>query len=155
MVEQIKPWGLLAGRILLAQIFLLSGTMKILHWSKTAEGMAEKGMAAVSVFLVLAIMVELGGGLGVLLGWFTRCSAITLALFLIPVTLVYHHFWTFEGQAMENQMQHFLKNVTIMGGLLTLAAAGAGRFSVDAAAGPAAARADASRPQRRTEALVR
>jgi putative oxidoreductase len=154
MVGQIKPWGLLLGRILLAQIFLLSGAMKIMQWSKTADSMAEKGMAAVSVFLVLAIIVELGAGLGVLLGWFTRCSAITLALYLIPVTLVFHNFWTFQGQMMENQMQHFLKNVTIMGGLITLAAAGAGRFSVDEAGG-AAAQVETRQPERRTEALVR
>jgi len=154
MVGQIRSWGLLLGRILLAQIFLLSGAMKILHWSKTADSMAEKGMAAVSVFLFLAIVVELGAGLGVLLGWFTRCSAITLALYLIPVTLVFHNFWAFQGQLMENQMQNFLKNVTIMGGLIALAGAGAGRFSVDGA-GSAGARVDASRPERRTEALVR
>src|SRR5712691_8909448 len=131
MVESFKPFGLLAGRILLSQIFLLSGVMKVMQWSKTADSMTEHGMFAVSFFLAMAILVEIGGGLGVLLGWMTRCSAITLALYLIPVTLVFHNFWAYSGPDMQSQMQNFLKNVTLIGGLMTLAAAGAGRFSVD------------------------
>jgi putative oxidoreductase len=132
MLEQVKPYGALAGRILLAPIFLLSGAMKIMHWNQTADEMAVKGMVAVPFFLALAVLFELGGGLSVLLGYKARLGALALALFLIPVTLVFHDFWTHTGKDMENQMQHFLKNLTIMGGLLTLAAAGAGRFSLDA-----------------------
>src|SRR5207248_403095 len=127
-----KSWLLLAGRILLGLIFVLSGTMKIANWSQTADSMAEHGMVAVPLFLAGAIAFEVGGGLLIWLGWQTRYAAAALFLFLIPVTLVYHDFWSVGGKAMENQMQHFLKNVTIMGGLLSLAAAGAGRFSLDA-----------------------
>lgn len=133
MFEQAKPYLALAGRVLPGLIFLLSGVMKIFNWDRTAEVMAGQGMFAVPVFLFLAIVVEVLGGLSVILGYQARLGAVALALFLIPVTLVFHHFWTFEGQAMQNQMQHFLKNVTIFGGLLTLAAAGAGRLSLDAA----------------------
>jgi len=132
MLEQSKACGWLVGRILLAQIFLLSGVMKILNWSQTAEHMTQEGMVAVPFFLAAAIAVELGGGLSILLGYQTRLGALALFLFLIPTTLVFHHFWTYQGEAMQNQMQHFLKNLTIMGGLLTLAAAGAGRYSLDA-----------------------
>src|SRR5437868_8446610 len=91
---------LLLGRILLSVIFLLSGVMKILHWDQTATSMAEHGMPAVPVFLALAILVEIGGGLLILLGFHTSWGALALAAFLVPVTLTFHHFWTFEGEAM-------------------------------------------------------
>ena len=121
----------LMGRLLLSQIFLSSGVMKIFGWSKVAAEMAEHGMPAVPFFLDAAIAVELGAGLLVLLGYRTRLAAWALFLFLIPVTAVFHDFWKKEGAEKQNQLQHFAKNVTIMGGLLTLAAAGAGRLSVD------------------------
>src|SRR5262245_20853809 len=132
MTEQCHSWTLLAGRILLAPIFLLSGVMKIRNWPKTAESMANEGMIAVPVFLFMAIVFEIGGGLLVLLGFKARLGAAALVVFLIPATLIFHDFWTFQSPARESQMQHFMKNLTIMGGLLTLAAAGAGRFSLDA-----------------------
>jgi len=125
-------WGLLVGRVLLGQIFFISGVMKLMNWSKTVDLMTSEGMVAVPLLLAGALLVEIGGGLGVLLGWFTRCSALTLAAFLIPTTLIFHDFWVREGMEAMNQMQHFMKNVTIMGGLVTLAAAGPGRFAVDA-----------------------
>jgi putative oxidoreductase len=124
--------GLLIGRILMSLIFLLSGAMKALHWTPTAAQMEGKGMPIVPLFLVGAIACELAGGLSLLFGFKTRYGALLLALFLIPVTLVMHNFWAAEGPAAENQMQHFLKNVTIIGGLIVLSATGAGRFSLDA-----------------------
>jgi len=131
MFEQIKPCTWLTGRILLSQIFLLSGVMKIMNWSQTAEQMASHGMAAVPFFLFMSILIEIGGGLSILLGCQARLGALTLALFLVPVTLVFHNFWAYEGQMMQNQMQHFLKNLTIMGGLYTIVAVGSGPFSLD------------------------
>lgn len=151
MFGQLHDLSLLTGRTLLALIFLLSGTMKIMNWTPTAEHMAAEGMMAVPFFLFLAIVVELGGGLAILAGFQCRFGALLLAAFLIPVTLTFHDFWTYEGQAMQNQMQHFLKNVTIIGGLLTLAAAGAGRYALDAFE---ATTHTAKRPQESDAALV-
>jgi putative oxidoreductase len=128
--DQTKAFGLLLGRLLLCPIFLLSGTVKIVDWSKTAESMTQKGMALVPEFLVAAIVVELLGGLCLLFGYKARYGAILLTLYLIPVTIVFHSFWAAQGAARELQLQHFLKNLTIMGGLCTLAAAGAGRYSL-------------------------
>src|SRR5689334_8202831 len=56
MLDQLKPYLGVVGRLLLAQIFLLSGIMKIVNWSKTADEMAGHGMFAVPLFLVLAIL---------------------------------------------------------------------------------------------------
>jgi putative oxidoreductase len=125
-------WGLLLGRILLSMIFLASGAMKLLDWPGTAEGMAAEGMVAVPVFLGLAVFCELAGGLSILMGFKARWGALLLAAFLVPVTVIFHDFWTYQGQEMQAQMQHFMKNLTIIGGLLTLAGAGAGAFSIDA-----------------------
>jgi len=147
MYDQLPSVALLFGRILLGLIFLLSGVMKMFNWPTTANSMAEHGMPAVPFFLAGAIFCEVVGGLSVILGFKARYGALLLALFLIPTTLVFHHFWTFSGGEMQNQMQHFLKNLSILGGLLTLSAAGAGRYALDAV-GPWVGHAerDVSRP---------
>ena len=144
--QQCKTSAWVFGRVLLSLIFISSGVMKIPNWSQTAAHMSEKGMVAVQLFLALAILVEIGAGLGVLLGWWARCSAFTLALYLIPVTLVFHNFWAYGGMEMQNQMQHFMKNLTIFGGLLTLGAVGAGPYSVDSMR-PAAWHGEATRTE--------
>lgn len=120
----------LLGRALLSAIFLLAGVMKLVNWNATVEHMASEGMVAVPFFLAAAVAVELGGGLSLLLGYGARFGAILLVLFLIPATLIFHDFWTYEGQAMQNQMQHFLKNLALIGGLLYVSATGAGRYSL-------------------------
>ena len=93
--------------------------------------MAAEGMPAVHLFLAGAIAVEIFGGLALLLGCWTRLGALALFLFLIPATLIFHDFRTYEGQAMQNQMTHVLQNATSMGGLPTIVAVGAGPISID------------------------
>lgn len=122
----------LVGRVLLCAIFVLAGIGKIQDWSGTAAMMQAHGMRAVDVLLPAAILVEVGGGLLLLVGWQTRWAAAALFLFLIPTTLIFHHFWDLQGAEQVMQMTHFLKNVAIMGGLLEFAAVGAGALSVDA-----------------------
>lgn len=139
MSSHLRNLGLLLARVLLSGIFLMSGVMKVMNWSATAQHMTAEGMTAVPFFLGAAIAVEIGAGLAVLLGCWTRLGALALAMFLVPTTAIFHDFWTYQGQEMQNQMQHFSKNVTIIGGLLALAAAGAGRWSLDAARGRTAA----------------
>jgi putative oxidoreductase len=121
----------LVGRVFLAQIFILAGISKIGGWVGTAGYMASKGMPLVPLFLAATIFVEIAGGVSVLAGLRARWGAILLALFLVPVTLVFHDFWAAAGQARMVQSAMFMKNVAIIGGLLTLAAAGPGRFSLD------------------------
>jgi len=129
-----QPYAALAGRILVSVIFLLSGVMKIMDWSGNAAYMESHGMPAIPVLLTAAIVVEILGGLAVLLGYQTRAVALILFLYLIPTTLIFHNFWTLHGPEQQNQMFHFLKNLAIMGGLLEFCAAGAGSVSLDAAA---------------------
>ena len=121
----------LSGRVFLSAIFLLSAFNKIMDWNGTAAGMAAHGMPVVPLFLAGAIVFELLGGLSVLLGFFGRIGATALIVYMIPVTLIFHNFWAADAAQQQNQMIHFLKNVSIVGGLFMVAAMGTDGFSVD------------------------
>jgi putative oxidoreductase len=110
------------GRVLLSVIFLLSGLGKIFDWDVNAKLMASQGMPLIPLLLAGAIIIELAGGLSVLLGWKARWGALLLFLYLIPTTLIFHDFWAFSGAEMQTQLVNFLKNLSIMGGLLLVAA---------------------------------
>jgi|SRR4029453_5134866 putative oxidoreductase len=110
------------GRVLLSLIFLLSGLGKIIDWDSNAQVMASQGLPLIPLLLVGAILTELAGGLSVLLGWKARWGALLLFLYLIPTTLIFHDFWAFTGTEMQTQLVNFLKNLSIMGGLLLVAA---------------------------------
>ncbi len=132
MMDSLNRSAHLAGRILLSLIFIVSGFAKVAHWSGTAAMMASKGIPLVSASLLLTILVELGGGLALLIGYRTRLVALALALYLVPVTLLFHNFWAYQGMDQQMQMINFLKNLAILGGLLGLASEGAGAISLDA-----------------------
>lgn len=129
-IERIAP---LLGRTLLSAIFLMSGFNKITGWSAAAGYMASKQMPAVPFFLAMAILFELAGGISVITGYKARFGALLLLVFLIPTTLIFHNFWAAEAAQQQNQMIHFLKNVSIMGGLLVIIGLGPGPLSL---AGP-------------------
>ena len=122
----------LAGRILLALIFIISGYGKIGGYAGTAGFMASKGLPMVDVLLPLTILIELGGGLLIAIGWNARWAAAVTFLFLIPVTLVFHNPAGLAPAEAQQQMINLLKNVSIMGGMLGLFAFGPGGFSFDA-----------------------
>lgn len=110
--------GQALGRFLMSVIFILSGAGKLMQFSGTATMMASKGIPLAKVALVLSIIVEIGGGLALLAGFKLRYVAPVMALWLVPVTLVFHNFWAYEGQDRMMQQINFLKNLAIMGGLL-------------------------------------
>jgi putative oxidoreductase len=124
-------WAPLLGRICLSAIFLLSGFNKIANWEQTAGYMQSKEMPLVPLFLAGAIVLEVVGGLSVLLGYKARIGALLLLVFLIPATLIFHNFWALTGQEQQLQMIQFLKNVAIAGGLLLMLGFGAGPVSFD------------------------
>ena len=127
----IQPFGLLIGRILLSLIFILSGFGKITGFAATAGYMASKGMPMPELLLIPAILIELGGGLLIAVGYKARWAALAIALFLIPTTLIFHQFWAVPEEEVRMQMIQFQKNLAIMGGMLYVAIVGAGRYSVD------------------------
>ena len=124
-MDRLSSAGMLVARILLSGIFLLSGVKKVFAFSATQGYMAQYGMKMTGVFLVLAILFEIGGGLSVLLGCFPRLGALALILFLVPTTVVFHRDFAAPGQAIQ-----FAKNVAILGGLFAVLAAGGGEFAL-------------------------
>ena len=131
--QPVQNFSALAGRILLAAIFLISGLNKLSDFSGTATFMAGAGLPASEFLLVLTILIEVAGGLLIVLGLYTRQLSLILFLFMIPVTAVFHNPWGAGDPAqLQQQMIHFLKNLAIMGGLLHLSAFGPGYFSIEA-----------------------
>jgi putative oxidoreductase len=131
-IETLERYGTLVARILLSQIFLISGVMKIVDWSGTEAHMAGRGMFWIPFFHVAALLTELVGGLSLLLGYRARLGAVLLFLFLIPVTLTFHNFWTYtDPREQQVNMLFFLHNLTLMGGLLLLLTIGPGPLSLD------------------------
>jgi putative oxidoreductase len=127
----MQSFGLLVGRILLAQIFVISGYDKIAKFAGTATAIAAKGMPLPEVAAALTILVELGGGILLVLGLKTRWMALVLALFTAAATYFFHAFWAVPAAEKYMQMLMFQKNLAMIGGLIVLAVAGAGRFSID------------------------
>ncbi len=123
-----SPYLTLIGRVLLGLMFLISGVHKIADPHGTQQYMIMMGMTWMTMlFYIGAVAVEVAGSLSLLLGYRARAAGWLLFLFMIPTTLIFH---TNFGD--PNQMIHFLKNVSIMGGLLYVARYGAGRYSIDA-----------------------
>ncbi len=120
----------LAGRILLSIIFIVSACAKIMEWNGTVHMMAAKGLPFPAVLLGISTAIELIGGLAMLLGLYSRLSATIVFLYLIPVTLIMHNFWSVPASQMNIQLVNFLKNLAIMGGLLFLSGFGPGRFAL-------------------------
>jgi putative oxidoreductase len=125
----------IVGRLLIAIIFIMSGFGKIGAPDATQGYIASAGLPAPMLAYIGAIIVELGGGILLLVGYRTRLVATIMALFTIVAGLFFHH--AFGDQ---NQTIHFLKNLAMAGGLLQVAAFGAGAYSLDsrrASASPA------------------
>ncbi|PEN14107.1 DoxX family protein [Longibacter salinarum] len=114
------------GRILLGLIFVASGFNKVMQFEGTQQYMEANGLPATAILLVGAIIFELGGGLMVILGFKARTGSLALVLFLIPTTLVFH-----TNFAEQTQVIQFMKNLAIMGGLLYVAAHGAGPAAIE------------------------
>jgi putative oxidoreductase len=114
------------GRLLIAAIFLISGLGKIAAPAMTQGYIASVGLPAPLLAYLLAIAVEVGGGILLVIGFRTRIVALVMAIFTVAAALCFHRDF-----ADQNQMIHFLKNIAIAGGLLQVVAFGAGAFSID------------------------
>lgn len=134
------------GRVCLSLIFILAAVSKFFNWSGTEVALTnglndfmtlqsgnemvrtfvEKALPWVPVLLVVGVFVELLGGLLLFLGIKVRFGAFILLLFLIPATVIFHHFWLLQGADRELQLTMVLKNIAIFGGLLGVLAFGKG-----------------------------
>lgn len=136
MLDTLRTPLAVAGRFLLALMFVMAGFSKITGFAGTVGYMSSKGMPAAEVLAVLTILLEIGGGLALMFGWRARWAALALALFTLLASVVFHNFWAVpEAQKMMQQLL-FMKNMSVVGGLLMVAALGAGPASLDARTEP-------------------
>lgn len=132
MFESFRGPATLLGRVLLSAIFLMAAVgNKIPHFSDVAAVMASVGVPAPQLMLVGAIVFLLAGSASLIVGYKARIGAVLLLVFLALATYFFHPFWNLEGHAQQEQMIQFMKNLSMMGAMIFIAANGSGPMSLD------------------------
>jgi putative oxidoreductase len=125
---------LLAARVLLAFIFLHEGFTLVLHFQEASAAVAK--FRVPPPLLIATIALQLGAGILIALGWHARIGALALALFCMMTAALFH-----TNLSVQNELLHFEKDLAIAGGMLALAVAGSGAYSLDVIKGRGAQRA--------------
>ena len=123
----------LISRLLIGAIFVQGALGKIMGWSGQASYMQshQLPMQLIPAMLGMALLIEAGGVLCLLIGWQARAAAFVMFLYLGMVSVLLHNFWALHGASAGGMQTQFLKNVGIMGGLLMIASSGPGKWSLD------------------------
>jgi putative oxidoreductase len=121
----------LVGRALIALLFIPGGIGKIGGFAGTVGYIASKGVPFPEVCAAIAIAVELGLGLLLLVGFQARWAALGIAIFTAVITFIFHNYWAMPPEMVMMQKQAFSKNIAVVGGLLVIVAFGAGGWSID------------------------
>ena len=121
----------LAGRALIALLFVLNGIEQVLHFAGTVGYIKSEQVPLPEVAAAISIAVHLGFGLLLLAGWQARWAALGLALFTLAITPIFHHYWSLPPSQAAMQEIMFYKNLAIVGGLLGVVAWGPGGWSLD------------------------
>ena len=132
MNDSLKTSATVAGRALLALIFIISGFSKLTGIEATAGYIASAGLPAPAVLAVLVGVLEVVAGVALVIGFKARWAALALAAFTAVATVAFHAYWSVPADQQFVQQLMFMKNLSIIGGLLIVAAVGAGSFSLDA-----------------------
>jgi putative oxidoreductase len=127
----------LAGRLLMALLFLPAGIGKVTGFAGTVGYISSVGLPMPQLGAVVALVVEIVGGLALIAGLGTRLAAIVLAAFTLVASFFFHPYWAVPADQQMIPYLLFYKNIAVVGGLLTIAAWGAGAWSVDARRGKA------------------
>jgi putative oxidoreductase len=118
-------FAMVAGRVVLASLFILAGINKMLNYAQTLQTMDQAGLSASQFLLPLVIALEFAGGCIVALGHrFLPIAAVSLALFTLATNLVFHRFWAISGPEGALELSLFFKNIAIVGALLYVGANG-------------------------------
>src|SRR3954471_14724616 len=118
MQPSLQPSVVLVGRILLGLLFVLSGFGKIAGFDGTVGYIAAQNLPLPAVIAALSIVVELGGGLALMAGLYTRQVVLVLAVFTLLASFIFHAFWAAPAAQQMAQQINFLKNLAIAGGML-------------------------------------
>lgn len=129
-IERWRDELILLGRVLMMLLFLISGWGKLTGFQGTVGYMGTVGAPMPMVTAGIAVVMEFGVGIALLIGFWTRPLALLMALFVLGTALIAHTFWNVEGAMQTANMVQFYKNLSIMGGLLLLAVTGAGKYAV-------------------------
>lgn len=125
----------LLGRLLFVVLFLPAGIGKLTGFAGTVGYIGSVGLPAPALAATVALVVEIVGSLALLVGFGTRAAALVLAFFTLVASFFFHAYWSAPAdQAFVAQLL-FFKNIAVVGGLLVLAAQGAGEWSLDARRG--------------------
>ena len=130
-MEIVRMYGPLVGRILLALIFIKAGFGKLTGFDGTVGYIQSVGLPAPQLAAVVAIIVELGGGILLVIGWKARWAAAALFIFTLLAGIFFHAFWSSPADQVMMQQIQFMKNLGIMGGMLYVVVYGSGPLSVD------------------------
>ena len=126
-----QPFSLLA-RLLLAALFLPAGLSKIGNFAGTAGYIGSVGLPLPELGAAIAIVVEVALPILLIIGLYARQAALGLAIFTLLATVFFHNYWAMPAEQQFMQSLMFFKNIGVVGGLLAVAAFGAGRLSLDA-----------------------
>jgi len=132
MYDKLQDSFTLIGRLLMAALFLPAGIGKISGFSGTAGYIASMGLPLPELGAAIAVIVEIAGGIALILGLGTRHAALALAIFTVAATFIFHNYWAMPADKQMVQQLMFFKNIAVTGGLLFLAAWGPGAWSIDA-----------------------
>jgi len=121
-----------AGRVLLALIFIVAGYGKLTGLAGTAGYIASKGLPLPAVLALGAGVLELVGGIALAVGFKARWAALALAVFTLVASVIFHNYWALPAEQQMVQQLMFMKNIAITGGLLLVFSLGAGPASFDA-----------------------
>ncbi|GHS84262.1 hypothetical protein PAGU2196_50960 [Pseudomonas sp. PAGU 2196] len=126
-----RDFIILVARILLMILFVVSGWAKLTGFDGTVSYMTSLGAPAPTIAAAVAVIMEFFVGIVLILGLYTRPLAFLFALFVLGTALIGHPFWNMVDPERSANMTQFLKNLSIIGGLLLLAVSGPGRFSLE------------------------
>jgi putative oxidoreductase len=130
--DPLTNFVVVIGRILIALIFVRAGINKIGSIDATAAEMAKSGIPLSNILVFGAIMMELGGGLLLMVGLFARWAALALFFYTLTLALIFHAYWAVPDAQARLQASVFFGHLSMMGGMLVVVAFGAGAYSLDA-----------------------
>jgi putative oxidoreductase len=125
-LDRFNDQILLVGRVFYSSLFILYGYFKLTGFTGTMTYMAKQGLYPTWIFAALAVVIELGGGLLMLVGYQTKLVALSLAIYVFVAALIAH-----SHLSDATQLVNFMKNMAIVGGSLAFVVSGAGRTSLD------------------------
>lgn len=132
MNKVIEEWGPLTGRVLISLVFIMSGLGKVFQFDGQVAYAASQGVPLASLAIIVSIVAELAAVAMIVFGFKARLGALILLLWMIPVNLMMHAFWTIaDPMAQQMHMIMFMKNVSMMGAMLLIMSFGPGPKSIN------------------------